>query len=328
MKKEIRWGILATGGIAHLQTSDLLTNGSQVRAVGSRSMKSADKFADQYAITHRYGTYRELCESSEVDIIYVATPHSFHMEHALMALEGGKHVLVEKAFTLNADQAERIINKAQEKNLFVMEAMWTRFLPSMRRVKQLIREGAIGNLRLIIADHNQYIPMEMAPRLHEPALGGGALLDLGIYPLSLASLLMGPPENISVEGHLTELGVDEMTGMLLSYKDGAMAVLHCGSLTPGSNTAVMVGDKGRIEMDCVWYTQTSFTLYDRQGNIVERYEDTIDGRGMQYQVQEVESCIARGKTESDTMPLSETLEIMRTMDAIRQSAGVIYPIEQ
>ncbi|MDC7234314.1 MAG: Gfo/Idh/MocA family oxidoreductase [Spirochaetales bacterium] len=327
-KQNIRWGILATGGIARLQTADLITNGSRVEAVGSRSLSSAEKFGDEFNIPYRYGSYEELCDSPEVDVIYIATPHTFHYENAMMALEKGKHLLVEKAFTINSRQAEEIINLAQKKNLFVMEAMWTRFLPSMQRIKEIVSSGGIGELRLILADHDQYIPMEKARRLHDPALGGGALLDLGIYVISLADFMLGEPEKMSVEGTMTDLGVDEMTAMLFRYANGAQAVLHCGFMTPGSNKAVLVGTKGRIEIDPVWYTQTSFTHLDADGRVIERYEDTIKGRGMQYQAQEVESCLAAGKTDSSVMPLAGTLSIMKTMDRIRDEINLVYPEEK
>lgn len=328
MSTPLRWGILATGGIARLQTSDLLTAGLTVAAVGSRSMDSARSFAAEFGIPRAYGSYQELCESPDVDIIYVATPHPVHMDNALMALDAGKHVLVEKAFTINAGQARAIMDRAAEQGLFVMEAMWTRFLPMMVRIREIIGAGGIGRPRVLLADHNQWLPIEKARRVQDPELGGGALLDLGIYPLSFAWDLFGEPAEMQVSGTLTERGVDEMIGVLLRYADGAQAVLHTGSLTPGPNTAAVVGDAGRIEIDAVWYSHSSFSHYDREGRLLERYTEQIEGRGMQYQAMEVERCIREGLTESPRMPLSQTVALMEQMDEIRRRVGVRYPDEQ
>ena len=327
MDTPLRWGILATGGIARLQTADLQTAGLTVSAVGSRSQESASAFAREFGIPQAYGSYRELCESPDVDIIYVATPHPMHMENALLALEAGKHVLVEKAFTINAGQARAVAEASARRGLFVMEAMWTRFLPMMERVRAIIRAGGIGQPRVLLADHNQWLPIEKARRVQDPELGGGALLDLGIYPLSFAWDLFGRPTEMQVSGTLTSRGVDEMIGVLLIYPDGAQAVLHTGSLTPGPNTASIVGDAGRIDIDPVWYNQTSFTHYDRAGERVERYTETITGRGMQYQAMEVERCIREALPESPRMPMSHTLALMEQMDEIRRRVGVSYPDE-
>jgi predicted dehydrogenase len=327
MAHTLRWGILATGLIADLQTTDLKTAGLTVTAVGSRSRESADRFADRFDIPNRHDSYEKLCADPEVDIIYVATPHPMHAENAVMALEAGKHVLVEKAFTVNAAEARRIIDTAAARGLFAMEAMWTRFLPMMSRVMEIVEAGGIGAPRVLIADHNQYIPYERAARLHEPELGGGALLDLGIYPLSFASCVFGTPEGITARATLTDLGVDLLTAIILEYGSGAQSSIHTGFMTPGPNVASLVGDNGRIDIDSVWYNQTSFTHRDRAGEVVEGYTDTIEGRGMQYQALEVERCIRAGLGESPVMPLSESLAIMETMDEIRRQIGVTYPSE-
>ncbi|MGI9255521.1 MAG: Gfo/Idh/MocA family protein, partial [Salinispira sp.] len=292
--EKFRWGILATGGIAKIQTADLQLDKSRVTAVGSRSLNSAENFARNFNIPHYYGTYAELCGSSEVDIIYVASPHAFHCEHALRAIAGGKHVLVEKAFTLNAEEAEKVFEAARKAGVFVMEAMWTRFLPSMQRLMEIIDGGGIGTPRVLIADHNQYIPWSKAPRVHDPDLGGGALLDLGVYLLSFASRLFGTPESMEISGRLNDMGADEIAAMICDYAHGAQAVLHCASMIPGSNTAVVAGDEGRIEIDRIWYNQTSFTHYNREGDVCEKYNEKVPGRGMQYQTREVEHCISRG----------------------------------
>lgn len=322
------WGIIGTGMIAALQTADLRTAGCRVAAVGSRSRASADTFADRFDIANRHGSYADLVADPAVEIVYVATPHPMHAESALLAIEAGKHVLVEKAFTLNAGEAAEVAAAAERAGVVVMEAMWTRFLPMMTRIFELIGAGAIGTPRVLLAEHNQYIPYERAARLHEPSLGGGALLDLGIYPISLAFRLFGDPAGILARGTLTERGVDEHVGMVFTFDGGAIATMQCGMLTPGPNRASIVGDSGRIDIDSVWYSQTTFSRYDRDERLVERYDATIDGRGMQFQALELERCVREGVASSPVMPITETVAIMRAMDEIRRQIGVVYPKEQ
>lgn len=321
---QLRWGILSTGWIAETQTADLQIAGLKVQAVGSRTIEAANEFADRFNIPNRHASYQDLVEDTEVDIIYIGTPHPWHFENAMQAIEAGKHVLLEKPFTINAGQAQKIADAAKANNVFVMEAMWTRFLPMMVRVNEIVQSGLLGTTRVILADHNQYIPRERAARLHEPELGGGALLDLGIYPISFASRFMGTPSAITAKATLTDLKVDELTAIIFEYPDGSQASMHTGFMAQGPNTASLIGTKGRINIDSVWYNQTSFTVYDNFDNVIERYEDKIDGRGMQYQALEVERCIQAGQLESSIMPLGETIEIMKMMDEIRTQIGVKY----
>ncbi len=328
MNDTLGWGVIGTGGIAALQVQDLLTAGLRVAAVGSRSRERADAFAERFGIPGRHGSYQDLVEDPSVDVVYVATPHPMHAENALMAIAAGKHVLVEKSFTINAAEARTIVDAARTAGVFAMEAMWTRFLPSMVRIMELIRGGAIGEPRVLLADHNQYIPHSRAPRLHEPDLGGGAMLDLGVYPVSFASLVFGTPKTITSRGTLTDLGVDELAAMILEYESGAQSSLHTGFMTPGPNVASVIGSDGRIDIDAVWYTQTSFTRYDRDGHEQERYTETVEGRGMQYQALEVERCVRDGRLESAIMPLDESVSIMETMDTVRDQIGVVYPSER
>jgi predicted dehydrogenase len=325
MNRPLGWGIIGTGLIASLQTTDLLKAGLHVAAVGSRKQISADLFGERFAIPNRHGSYEALVQDSDVDIVYVATPHPMHIDNALSAIAAGKHVLVEKAFTINAAEAHSIVNAARDAGVFVMEAMWTRFLPSMVRVMELVRSGMIGTPRVLLADHNQYIPYEKAPRLHELHLGGGALLDLGIYPISFASSLFGKPATITAKAILTDLGADVLTSGIFEYTDGAQAVFQAGFLTPGPNMATIVGSDGYIVLDGVWYKQTGFSRYDRDRQIVERYINTAEGRGMEYQALEVERCVKEGLSESLMMPLAETVTIMETMDEIRRQIGLVYP---
>ena len=294
-------------------------------AVGSRTEEKARDFSERFGIERAYGSYAALVADDGVDIVYVATPHPMHVANALLAIEAGKHVLVEKPFTMDAMEATRIAESARRRGVFVMEAMWTRFLPSMVRVMERVRSGAIGEPRVLLADHNQYIPMEKADRLHLPRLGGGALLDLGIYPISFASDLFGVPSSVAAQATLTNLGVDELTAIIFSYEGGGQASLHTGFLAAGPNVASVVGREGRIDIDAVWYTQTGFSRYDRDGELVERFAETAPGRGMQFQALEVERCVREGMPESPLMPLTESVSIMETMDEVRRQIGLEYP---
>ena len=319
-----RWGILGTGFIAGLQTPDLIDNGSVVQAVGSRTMASATDFAARFQIPTSHGSYADLVADPDVDVVYVSTPHPFHHENALLALDAGKHVLIEKPFAMNAWQAREIVELAETKGLIALEAMWTRYLPHMVRIRELIRSGALGEVRTVIADHNQNLPKDPAHRLNDPALGGGALLDLGIYPVSFAFDVFGAPTGIRAAASMTETGVDRQTAMIFEYGGGQQAVLHCALDTAGPNQASIIGTEGRIEIPSVWYTPSAFTRYDADGNIVERFDEPVTGRGMQYQAREMERLIAAGSIANDILPPRQSVQVMEAMDEVRRQIGLAY----
>jgi predicted dehydrogenase len=327
MAGDIRWGILGTGFIAHEQTNDLLKNGFTVTAVGSRSIESAVAFASEFGIANPHGSYEELVADPNVDAIYVSTPHPFHEENALLALAAGKHVLVEKAFTLNAAQAKRVVDAAEAKNLVVLEAMWTRFLPHMIRIREIIAEGTLGEVRTVFADHNQDLPKDPKHRINNPELGGGALLDLGIYPVSFAWDIFGEPVSIQANAAKTATGVDRQTAIIFGYPDGQQAVLHAALDTRGPNRAVIIGTKGRIEIDAVWYTPTTFTVFDSEDAVIERFQQPVSQRGMQFQAWEVERLIRAGSWSSDILPARQSVAIMASLDEIRRQIGLSYPGE-
>lgn len=327
MTGTVRWGILGTGGIAHLQTADLLGNGFTVTAVGSRTQESADAFAAEFGLPAAHGSYEALVADPDVDAIYVSTPHAFHAAAATLALNAGKHVLVEKSFTINAAQARAVVELAAEKRLVVLEAMWTRFLPHMARIREIIASGTIGEVRTLLADHNQNLPKDPAHRLNDPALGGGALLDLGIYPVSFAHDLFGVPATIQANAAKTATGVDRQTAIVLGYADGQQAVLHTALDTLGPNRAVVLGTEGRIEIDPVWYTPTPFTVFDDSGRVVEQFDQPVSDRGMQYQAWELERLVAAGLLEGHILPASESVQIMETLDEVRRQIGLAYPGE-
>jgi predicted dehydrogenase len=321
----IGWGILGTGGIANAFASDLVENGFTVAAVGSRSQESADAFAAKYGIAVAHPSYEDLVADPSVQVIYVSTPHPFHAENAKLALNAGKHVLVEKPFSLNAAEAREVVELAESKGLVVLEAMWTRWLPHMVRLREVIAAGTIGDVRTVLADHNQKLPSDPEHRLNNPDLGGGALLDLGIYPVSFAWDILGKPETIATNSSPTVTGVDRQTAILLGYADGKQAVLHTALDTPGPNSASVLGTDGWIEIASTWYVPNSFIVYDTDGDIVEGFEAEVVGRGMQYQAWEIQRLINAGVTAGEVLPPSETVAIMETLDTIREQIGLRYP---
>ncbi|MCX2748678.1 Gfo/Idh/MocA family oxidoreductase [Arthrobacter sp. MI7-26] len=320
----VRWGILGTGSIAGLQTADLIANGSTVRAVGSRTMASAAEFAARFHIATAHASYEDLVADPDVDVVYVSTPHVFHFENALLALNAGKHVLIEKPVAMNAAQAGEIVAVAESRGLVALEAMWTRYLPHMVRIRELIRSGALGDVRTVIADHSQNLPKDPLHRLNNPLLGGGALLDLGIYPVSLAFEVFGAPAKIQASGSMTATGVDRQAAMIFEYRDGQQSLLHCALDTSGPNRASIIGTDGRIEIEPVWYAPSAFTRYDANGHVVERFDEPVTGRGMQYQAHEVERLIASGAIVNDILPLRNSALIMETMDEVRRQIGLTY----
>jgi predicted dehydrogenase len=324
----VRWGILGTGFIAGLQVADLVANGFTVQAVGSRSPEAAGRFAAEFAISSAHGSYEDLVGDSDVDAVYISTPHPFHYENALLALNAGKHVLVEKPFAMNAWQAREIVDLAGSKGLVALEAMWTRYLPHMVRIRELVRCGALGEVRTVIADHNQNLPRDPLHRLNNPELGGGALLDLGIYPVSFAFDVLGAPVTARALASMTSTGVDRQTAMLFEYGDGQQAVLHCALDTAGPNRASIIGTGGSIEIDPVWYTPTPFSRYDADGILVERFEETVTGRGMQYQAWELERLVRTGATANDILSPQESVLVMETVDDVRRQIGLRYEADQ
>ena len=323
----IRWGILGTGFIAHTQTADLIGCGFTVAAVGSRSQGPADAFAAEFGIPVAHGSYEALVADPGVDAIYISTPHPFHAENALLALRAGKHVLIEKPFTLTAGQAVEVVDAAEAAGLVVMEAMWTRFLPHMLRIREIIASGTLGDVRTLIADHNQDLPKDPLHRLNNPALGGGALLDLGIYPVSFAFDIFGAPTVVKALAAKTATGVDRQTAILLGFDDGRQAVLHSALDTKGPNTASILGTEGRIEVDSVWYSPTTFTVFDSEGEVIERFDTVVAHRGMQFQAWEFERRIREDDRSPAILPAAESARIMETLDAVREQIGLSYPGE-
>jgi predicted dehydrogenase len=319
MIDDLHWGILATGLIAGLFTADLLRMGHKVAAVGSRSDRTANRFAEQFGIAKAHGSYEALFADPEVDIIYIAAPHPFHAANAIAALEAGKHVLVEKPFTINAAEAQKVMDVAERKGLVAMEAMWTRFLPHVARIRELLAEGALGEIVTVIADHGQWFPEDREHRLFAPELAGGALLDLGVYPVAFASMVLGQPSEIRSIVTPAFTGVDGQTSMLLGYASGAHAVLTCTLAAKSATRAAIVGTQARIEVEGDFYAPARFTLTARDGEQVS-FDGSREGRGLRFEADEVARCLREGLLESPRMPLDESVAIMETMDAVLAGA--------
>ncbi len=319
----IRWGILATGGIATRFTEDLaLLPDATVVAVGSRTDEAAGAFARTHGIPRAYGSWQALADDPEVDVVYVATPHNAHHEATKLCLEAGKAVLCEKPLTLDLPTAEDLVSTARANNVFLMEAMWTRTNPAIREVVALVADGQIGEVTAVVADFGIRGPFPPNHRLRAPDLGGGALLDLGVYPVTLAHLILGVPETIRAWASLYPEGTDQNTGLVLGYASGAVAVLHCGSLGESAQRAAITGTTGRIEVPRQFWKPEAYTVF--HGDDARRTEVPLHGNGMVYEAEEVMRCIRHGLLESHLVPLSATLEVMRILDDARAQIGVVY----
>ncbi|PZG91573.1 oxidoreductase [Streptomyces sp. NTH33] len=329
-EQRTRWGILATGGIAAAFTADLVDlPDAEVVAVASRSEEPARAFAERFGIERAYGSWKDLAEDADIDVVYVATPHAAHRAAAGLCLEAGRNVLCEKPFTLNLRQAGELVALAREHDRFLMEAMWMYCNPLVRRLKALVDDGAIGEVRTVQADFGLAGPFPPSHRLRDPHLGGGALLDLGVYPVSFAQLLLGEPSDVTARAVLSAEGVDLQTGALLSWDGGALAQVHC-SLTGGTATCASVtGSRGRIDIPSGFFHPEHFVLH-RDGREPEEFTaDPADGprTSLRHEALEVMRALRAGETESPLVPLDGTLAVMRTLDAIRERIGVRYPGE-
>jgi len=321
----INWGILGPGKIAHKFVKGLQTIAdAKVYSVGSRSSDHASQFAREYGLEKAFGSYLELAKDPGTDIIYVATPHPFHYENTLMCLENDKAVLCEKPFTINSRQLRHLVEAARSNKVFLMEALWSRFLPSINKVLEIRDTGMLGTVRFIQADFGfkgEYNPLN---RLFNPALGGGALLDIGIYPVFLALVLLGKPNGIKAVSRFSTTGVDESTSMIFTYKDWAIANLSCTFMVDTPIQADIIFEKGRIRMHPKWFTPTSLTLVkeDKTEEIIQFEEK---GNGYQYEAIECMRCLRAGLKESPMMSLDFSLDLMEVLDWIRKECGLVYP---
>lgn len=325
--RKIKWGIVGTGAIAEQFAIDLAyVSNAEKFAVGSRSVEGASLFANKHAFTKSYGSYEELLSDSEIEAVYVATPHPFHKDNVIAALRAGKAVLCEKPFTINSLELEELIALARTSDLFLMEAMWTRFLPPIVQVREWISSGRIGEVTLIKAEFGFRGEFDPKSRLFNLELGGGALLDVGIYPISFTSMLLGAkPYQITSTVQIGETGVDEHFSLLLDYGEGKSATLHGAITHELSNDVRIHGTKGSIHIPSFFNsTEASLHVY---GEVEEKFFDDRMAKGYAYEAEEVGRCLIEGLKESPVITLKESLDIMNLLDEIRAQWGLRYPFE-
>ena len=325
----IKWGIIAPGWIAG-QFADALHRHtrSRVAAVGSTSADRAAHFADQHGVERWYDSYEQLAGDPGIDAVYVASPHSHHHRQAMLALSADKPVLVEKAFTQNAAQAGEVIDAARAAGVLLMEAMWTRFLPHVDVIRQLLADGVLGDVHTVISDHGQYFEIGPEHRLLNPELAGGALLDLGVYPVSFTSFVLGAPDSVNASAVMAATGVDEQVSAVLQTGDahGLVSASQAGK-TP--TTGTISGTAARVEIDGDFYVPQPVRVVSRDGDVRIADAGPIPGHeGLAYQAAHFAGLLAEGATESPLLPPDESLTIMRTMDEIRRQIGLVYPNER
>jgi predicted dehydrogenase len=321
-----KWGILGPGGIARAFAKDLqLLDGHEVAAVGSRTLSNAQEFAKSFGGT-AYGSYEELVADPTVDAIYVATPHPSHKDNVISALNAGKPVLCEKPFAVNAHEAREMVAAAERNGVALMEAMWARFLPHYAHVREIIASGVLGQILTVQADHGQRLADRNIPRLIEPSLAGGALLDLGIYPVSFAHMILGNPTKITASAVLTDKGVDAQTSMIFDYADGAQAILTTTMIEQTPCRAVVAGVNGWLEIDRTFYNPTSMRVVLFDGSVTQ-YPHTYTGHGLREQAKAFKKLVQSGKNQSEILTWKDTVDIMGTLDAVRSQIGLRYPFE-
>ncbi len=325
----VKWGIIGPGRIARKFATDLAgVPGAELYAVASSDIRRAQSFAAEFGVQHVYGSYNEMVHCPGLQVVYIATPHAFHMEQALICLEAGISVLCEKPMALNADQVRRMTDAAKRYETFLMEAIWSRFLPTTKKILELIAAGTIGRVTFVKADFGFRSGYDPAQRTYHPSLGGGALLDIGIYPLFLATLLMGIPERVHAVAHVAPTGVDETVAAVLSYAGGGIAMMDATFAHKTPTEAFIYGDNG----GCIHVLSRfhgpnegfTLTLPDRE---TEFFLYEWDNLGYRYEILEVMQCLREGKKESDLLPLTFSQTLIGIMDEIRRQTGVVYPGE-
>jgi len=327
MKKKIKWGILGLGGIAHKFADDLLLiDNAEINAVASRSIDKAEAFKKRYNAQQALGSYEELFQSSEVDVIYIATPHTTHKELSIRAMRHGKNVLCEKPIGMDRAEVAEMVAVAREQKVFLMEGLWSRFNPTINKVKELIESGKIGNLGYLHADFSFYaLQRPVDSRLLNPDLGGGSLLDIGIYPIFLAYLLLGKPTKISSSSKFLTNGVEIQTSMIFEYPE-AQAILYSGLTSESKMEAELSGSEGTFYLWPRWHEANGFTL--KQNGETEDVELPTLGIGYTYEIEEVHRCLHEGKKESELWSLQNSIDLMDLLCEVRSQNGIVFPFEQ
>ncbi|MDD4967865.1 MAG: Gfo/Idh/MocA family oxidoreductase [Paludibacter sp.] len=323
--KKIKWGILGTGRIATVFATALqVVEDSELYAVGSRNMTKAQQFAGEYAVPKAYGSYEELVQDPDIDVIYIATPHNLHVENTLMALNHNKHVLCEKPLGVNRKEVKLLAEKASEKKLFLMEALWSRFLPNIIKVKELVESGVIGDVKLLTAFFSFKSDKGPEHRQFNIELCGGTILDIGIYNMFLSYLLLGKPKEISALAGLSEQGIDTSSSYTFKYNDDTIAAMYSSFLADSPTIAKIHGSKGRIELQHQWFCPGSVKLILNDGT-QEQFDFNFKSNGYEFEAEEVVRCLQEGKTQSEMWSLNDSLQLVEIMDSVRKECGVVYP---
>jgi predicted dehydrogenase len=326
--KSIKWGIIGTGWIAEKFAEGLsVLPDAKLKAVASRTMERAELFAGKYRVDTVYGSYDQIVRDPDIDVVYIATPHPYHCENTLMCLEYGKHVLCEKPFAMNEREVLRMISKAKEKELFLMEAFWTRFLPSIQKAIELIALGELGTVRHIKSDFGVSRPFDPNHRAFNKELGGGSLLDIGIYPVFLTLLLWGEPDFISAVADIGSTVVDESLALTFKYNDGRIATLFSSFTVNSSVETYICGTKARLKLNRMWHCPVSLELTEGD-NANQRIDPPYAGNGYNYEAAEVGRCVRSGAKESSILPLDFSLRLIRLLDRIRKEIGLEYPADR
>ncbi len=317
-----RWGIIAPGRIAHKFAKDLATvEGNKLVAVASRSLERAQDFATQYNAQYAYGSYEELLACPELDVVYVASPHIGHHDHTLLCLNAGIAVLCEKPFGMSLQQTQAMVKTAHTKKVFLMEALWTRFMPTTLKMLELM--PTIGKINLVKADFGFKAPFDPEKRLYNKDLGGGALLDIGIYPLFISYLTLGNPTQIEAVAQFSETGVDETVGMVLKYEDGALAALDCTLAASTPCEAQIFGELGTITIHGRWHESQSLTVNYYDGR-VENHNFKRSTFGYDFEIEAVSESLAAGQLENNDWSLKDSINLMTLLDAVRAKTGIVY----
>lgn len=316
--KKTKWGIIGCGGIAHKFANSLASvDEGELVACASRTLGKAETFAREFSGPQAFSKYESMLSEVDLDAVYIATTHNFHCENVQLALSRGKHVLCEKPLGVNAEESKKMSATAKQNELFLMEGMWTRFLPAIQQMKKWLDDGEIGKVKMLRATFSIQKPFDPQHRLYNPDLAGGALLDVGIYPVSFASFVMGKqPDRMAVLANRAPTGVDQTTLMNFGYADGAMAQLGCGITSPSENRAEIVGEKGRIVIPGHFLAAKDVELYRADGSQEKKHLPFKDAEGFRFEIEEVHQVLRKEKRDSAVMPQAETLAIAETMDRV------------
>ena len=323
--KKIKWGILSTGWIAHkFATALQVVENSEIYAVGSRNMESAQKFATEFNIPKAYATYEELVSDPGIDVIYIGTPHNLHVENTLLAMNHNKHVLCEKPLGVNLKEATLLIETAKEKNLFLMEALWSRFLPNIIKTKELIDSGEIGEVKLLTASFSILSDNGPEHRHYNIDLCGGTILDTGIYNIFLSLLLLGKPKSFTAMAGLSEQGGDNSCSYTFQYEKDTLSVMYSSFLAETPVVAEIHGTKGKIVLNHLWFCPGNVKLIYRDGK-EKTFEFKFKSNGYEFEAEETVNCILAGKTQSDLWSWNDSIQLISQMDSIRKGCGIVYP---